>query len=411
MTTRPVVSAGQYGYNLDQLLFTVDPDTDKVVGLQQSTLPLVKTPAYPTDAPTKAIVDQAVADAAVLGAQPLGQITGPFNRAKTSAGAENRGGESTLGNLVAEVQQSATESATAGSAQIAFMNPGGLRADMIGSSSTYPTTLTYKQAANVQPFANTLVNLKLTGAQVKTALEQQWQPAGASRPFLRLGISEGFTYTYDPRAAAGSRITAMWLNGSPIDPAAVYSVTVNSFLAAGGDNFGVFAQGTNKKDTGQTDLQAMVDYMNAHTPVSPDYTQRSVGVLFPAGAPATYYPGDQVNFDLSSLAFSTAADLKDSSVTVSLGGTELGSFAVNNTLGTVITDEYGTASVSFALPSGLPAGPQNLTVTGAQTHTSDQGADHHRSAGDHHDGAQRFGAVPDLRHCQPGHAHRDRRPE
>ncbi|HEX8093201.1 ExeM/NucH family extracellular endonuclease, partial [Jatrophihabitans sp.] len=370
VTTRPVVSAGQYGYNLDQLLFTVDSDTDKVVGVQQSTLPLVKTPAYPTDAPTQAIVDKAVADAAVLGAQPLGQITGPFNRAKTSSGSENRGGESTLGNLVAEVQQTATEGATTGSAQIAFMNPGGLRADMVGSSSTYPTTLTYKQAANVQPFANTLVNMKLTGAQIKTALEQQWQPAGSSRPFLRLGISEGFTYTYDARAAAGSRITAMWLNGTAIDPAASYSVTVNSFLASGGDNFFVLAQGTNKKDTGQTDLQAMVDYMDKHTPVSPNYTQRSVGVMFPAGAPASYLPGDTVSFDLSSLAFSTAADLKDTSVTVKLGSTELGTFAVNNALGTAITDEYGTASVAFTLPTGVPAGLQNLTVTGAQTGTT-----------------------------------------
>jgi 5'-nucleotidase len=370
VTTRPVVSAGQYGYNLDQLLFTVDPDTDKVVGLQQNILPLVKTPAYPTDAPTQAIVDKAVADAAVLGAQPLGQITAPFNRAKTSAGAENRGGESTLGNLVAEVQKTATASATTGSAQIAFMNPGGLRADMLGSSSTYPTTLTYKQAANVQPFANTLVNEKLTGAQIKAALEQQWQPAGSARPFLRLGISKGFTYTYDPRAAAGNRITAMWLNGTPIDPAASYSVTVNSFLAAGGDNFGALGQGTNKKDTGQTDLQAMVDYMNSHTPVSPDYTQRSVGVMFPAGAPASYYPGEQVSFNLSSLAFSTAADLKDSSVKVSLGSTPLGTFGVDNALDTVITDEHGTASVSFILPNGLPTGLQNLTVTGDLTGTT-----------------------------------------
>ncbi|HEY0167975.1 MAG TPA: ExeM/NucH family extracellular endonuclease [Jatrophihabitans sp.] len=370
VTTRPVVSAGQYGYNLNQLLFTVDSGTGEVTGLQQNILPLVKSPAYPTDAPTKAIVDKAVADAAVLGAQPLGEITGPFNRAKLSSGAENRGGESTLGNLVAEVQQTATEGATTGSAQIAFMNPGGLRADMVGSSSTYPNTLTYRQAANVQPFANTLVNLKLTGAQLKTALEQQWQPAGAARPFLRLGISEGFTYTYDPRAAAGSRITGMWLGGSAIDPTASYSVTVNSFLAAGGDNFGVFAQGVNKKDTGQTDLQAMVEYMDDHTPVAPDYTQRSVGVMFPAGAPASYLPGEQVSFNLSSLAFSTAADRKDTAVNVSLGGTALGSFAVDNTIGTAITDEYGAATVSFTLPAGVPAGQQNLTVTGAQTGTT-----------------------------------------
>jgi 5'-nucleotidase len=162
----------------------------------------------------------------------------------------------------------------------------------------------------------------------------------------------------------------MWLNGKAIDPAASYSVTVNSFLASGGDNFGVFAQGTNKKDTGQTDLQAMVDYMDSHTPVAPDYTQRSVGVMFPAGARPSYLPGDTVSFDLSSLAFSTAADVKDTSVTVSLGNTDLGTFAVDNTLGTAITDEYGTATVAFTLPAGVPAGQQTLKVTGAQTGTT-----------------------------------------
>ena len=130
---------------------------------------------------------------------------------------------------------------------------------------------------------------------------------GAARPFLRLGISEGFTYTYDPTAggrAPDHRDVAQRRRRSTRRRR--YSVTVNSFLAAGGDNFGTFAQGTNKQDTGKTDLQAMVDYMDNHTPVSPDYTQRSVGVTFPAGAPASYLPGDQVTFDLSSLAFSTA---------------------------------------------------------------------------------------------------------
>ena len=104
---------------------------------------------------------------------------GPFNRGKLADGTtENRGAESTLGNLVAEVQRWATGDPESGSAQIAFMNPGGLRADMTGTGTgAYPRTLTYQQAADVQPFANTLVNMDLTGAQIKAALEQQWQPA------------------------------------------------------------------------------------------------------------------------------------------------------------------------------------------------------------------------------------------
>ncbi len=86
------------------------------------------------------------------------------------------------------------------------MNPGGLRTDILGArDADAGLKVTYKQAANVQPFANTLVNMNLTGAQIKAALEQQWQPTGASRPFLKLGISKGFTYTYDPACRCTAR--------------------------------------------------------------------------------------------------------------------------------------------------------------------------------------------------------------
>ena len=171
----------------------------------------------PVDAPTAEIVDAAVANADVLGAQPLGQIAGAFRRAKFADGtSENRGGESTLGNLVAEVQRWATR------------RPGvGLGADRVheprwsacrtwsgtGATATRET-LTYRQAANVQPFANTLVNMDLTGAQIKATLEQQWQPAGARRVrscgSVRPRASR--TPTTRPRPP-GSRITGMWLDG------------------------------------------------------------------------------------------------------------------------------------------------------------------------------------------------------
>ena len=378
VTTRPVVSAGQYGTNLNQLKFTVDTATGEVMAKSQAILPLVKTPAYPVDAPTKAIVDEAVAEAEELGAVELGQIGGPFNRAKLADGTtENRGGESTLGNLVAEVQRWATETPEAGAAQIAFMNPGGLRQDMTGSGTgAYPRTLTYKQAAVVQPFANTLVNMQMTGAQIKTALEQQWQRDNAgnipTRPFLRLGTSKGFRFTYDPSLPEGSRVVGMWLNGTRIDPSQSYSVTVNSFLASGGDNFRVFGQVAGKRDTGKSDLTAMVDYMAEFAdgaPLPVDYKQHAVGVDFPASAPPSYIAGGQVRFDLSSLAFSNAADLKDSQVRVSLGDTELGAFPVDNTIGTAVFDEYGKASVNVTLPGSTPQGPVLLTVTGLSTGT------------------------------------------
>ncbi|WP_372729875.1 ExeM/NucH family extracellular endonuclease, partial [Nocardioides sp.] len=382
VTTRPVVSAGQYGTFLNQLKYDVNADTGEVVGLSQAVLNLKsgQTPNYPVDANTKTIVDAAVAKANELGARKLGELSGGFKRAKLANGTtENRGGESTLGNLVAEVQRWATQGSTSGSAQIAFMNPGGLRADMVGNNAGgYPADLTYKQAAEVQPFANTLVNMQMTGADIKTVLEQQWQRDASgnvpSRPFLRLGASRGFTHTYDVLKPEGARVTGMWLNGVAIDPATTYSVTVNSFLASGGDNFRAFNNGANKRDTGKIDLQAMVDYMAAFAATSPlpiSFEQQAVGVSFPADAPASYRPNrDDVVFNLSSLAFSNASDVKDEQVRVTLDGVELGTFAVNNTIGTDIRDEYGTAAVSVRIPSGTPSGDTALTVTGLTTGTS-----------------------------------------
>lgn len=376
---RPVVSAGQYGTRLNQLLFDVDPATGEVQAKAQNVLDLENSAGaalYPVDGPTKAIVDAAVAEANTLGAVELGKISGPFYRAKLANGTtENRGNESTLGNLVAEVQRWATPE-TVGGAQIAFMNPGGMRDDMVGIAGDFPRTLTYRQAANVQSFANTLVNMDMTGAQIKTVLEQQWQPAGASRPFLRLGVSKGFTYTYDASKPVGSRITGMRLNGVPLDATASYSVTANSFLAGGGDNFGAFNQASGKQDTGKVDLAAMVDYMDefANTaegdaPLQVDYSQRAVGVTFPAGAPASYAPGDQVSFDLSSLSMTGPGDRTDTEVEVSLGDTVLGTAPVT----TVVTpalpgfDEAGTASVSVEVPDC--ASGEVLTVTGNNTGT------------------------------------------
>ena len=374
VTARPVVSAGQYGAALNRLRFTVDEAGD-VVGVTQRILNLKsgQTPQFDADAEVAQIVADAVAEAEVLGAVKIGELGGGFYRAKLANGTtENRGGESTLGNLVAEVQRWATPE-TVGGAEIAFMNPGGLREDLLGSGTgAYPRDLTYKQAATVQPFANTLVNMDLTGAQIKAALEQQWQP-GASRPFLKLGASEGFTYTYDPDAAQGSRIQRIMLDGSSVSMTESYSVTVNSFLASGGDGFTALAGGTNKQDAGITDLQAMVDYLEntSAAPLPVDFSQRAVGVNFPAGAPTTYPAGDQVAFGLSSLSMTGPGDLTDSSVVVSLDGQELGTAPVTTTKQAALPgfDEVGTASVDVTVPADLATGDYELLVTGPTTGT------------------------------------------
>lgn len=370
---RPVVSAGQYGAYLNQLEFDFEPGTANLLGIRQHVLAMKD---YDEDADTKAIVTDAVAVAEIEGAVELGEVAGAFKRARrTDAGVvvENRGGESTLGNLVAEIQRHQT------GADIGVMNPGGLRDDLLGTGDG-AGPITYREAANVQPFANTLVTVDLTGAQLKLLLEQQWQrdPDNnvPSRPFLRLGTSKGFTWTEDSSRAEGDRITGMWLHGVAIDPAGTYTVSANSFLAAGGDNFRALTLGTDKQDTGKTDLQATVDYLAefaSDAPLPVDHRQHGVGVRVPAGP---YAAGDTVTFPVDSLSMTgggTSADITDvtdTSVVVSYGGTDLGTFPVTTALPTTPFDVPGASTVAFALPSGLSSGTTWFTLTGAATGTT-----------------------------------------
>ncbi len=379
----PVVSAGQYGLALNQLQFTVEDTTGAVTSvtsdikyLKAQTTPFA--PNYPADPAVTTIVNDAKAKADVLGAVELGKLAGPFSRARLADGTtENRGGESTLGNLVAEVQRWATQTPEAGGAQIAFMNPGGLRADMVGNPGGFPATLTYKQAAVVQPFANTLVNMKMTGAQIKEVLEQQWQRDGTgsvpTRPFLRLGTSKGFFATYDPTRPEGNRVTGMSLNGKAIETTTAYSVTVNSFLASGGDNFRAFTNGTGKRDTGKVDLQAMVDYMAAQartTPLALDLKQHFVGVTFPASKPRFYRIGQKFETNLSSLAMTGPNDPKDGKLNIKVGDETLDPAPVVNTVDATPFDESGRSAVSVKLKGKTRTGEQLITFTGPTTGTT-----------------------------------------
>ena len=370
-TPRHVIQTGSYGGALSHLSFTFDSDAVAVKSVaSQGTIDLFRTafdPGSPEEAAVTATVAAAVAYAQVEGAQPLGQVTAPFLRAVQPAAdgttTENRGGESTLGNLVADVQLAATQE---NGAQMAFMNPGGLRADLTGGADG---VVTYQQAAAVQPFANTLVVVDMTGAEVEAALEQQWQPEAASRPFLKLGASQGVQYTYDPEAPRGSHVTSVTLDGEPLDPDASYKVTVNSFLASGGDNFGAFDTGS-QADSGQVDLQAQVDYFDENPVVSPDYAQRAVGVQVSETPEGGFAEGDQVTLELSSLLFSQGAT-EPGPVSVSLDGVELASSAIDPAL-VATNDEQGQATLTFAVPVGAAAaeaGERALVVTVGGTGT------------------------------------------
>lgn len=279
---RPVVQGNDYGSTLSKLDVQVDAATNELVSIAASLVPLTAdegAPLYPIAEDIQAIVDEAVAVAEEEGNVPVGKISDDILRGGEVPG-DDRGVESTMGNTVADIYLWATtQYGNYGGepADIAVMNPGGLRDDLIYASSEIGEgdgVVTYAEAAAVQPFANTLTTSEMTGADIKQMLEEQWQPGG-ERAKLHLGISEGFTYEYVDDAAAGEHVQSITLNDQPVVMDETYTVTTNSFIAAGGDGFTAFTQ-MPFRDTGLIDLEATVDFFAEHDVVDPSPLGRAV---------------------------------------------------------------------------------------------------------------------------------------
>ncbi len=357
--TRPVISAGQYGAMYGHSRVVFDPETGEVE-IETTINNLVG--AFEPDPEVAQIVADAVEVAKELGNVSLGSIAQDIPRGATAAGAENRGSESPLSNLIADAQLASTADLDT---QIAIMNPGGVRGSLIYASSgdhDPDGNVTYAEAAAIQPFANTLVTVNLTGAQLKQVLEQQWQPEGEPRPFLKLGLSAGFEYVADPDRPQGERILAMSLDGEPIQADQSYKVVANSFLAAGGDAFSAFAEGTGKVDSGRIDLDAFVAYIGANSPVVPDLAQRAVSAtLTPPANGTAYQPGEQVTAQLRSLAFSAGGPTTGDAAILH-GDEVLGSAPMTFEI-TDVFDNQGAATIVFTIPSGV-SGTVPLTITG-----------------------------------------------
>jgi 5'-nucleotidase len=182
---------------------------------------------------------------------------------------ESDAGESALGDVIADAQLASTESAGTGNAVVAFMNPGGIRADILfaPSGAEAPGEVTYAEAFTTQPFGNSLVTMTLTGTQIDTLLEQQW--VGQSSPRI-LQVSDGFTYTWDAAMPDGTKVDigTIMIDGAPVVADTGYRITVNSFLASGGDNFEVLPDGTDRLG-GEIDLDALITYFGDNSPVPP----------------------------------------------------------------------------------------------------------------------------------------------
>ncbi|WP_344306869.1 bifunctional UDP-sugar hydrolase/5'-nucleotidase [Brevibacterium samyangense] len=272
---RPIVQAGNYGEYLSAVRMTSLGNGDWTVADQELIAPEDVAPLENNAVVDEAtrIVDDAIATSEEVGSEVIGTITEDITRA--GGDADDRGAESTLGNLVADALQYGT-SLSQFESDFAITNPGGLRDDLLVDDtfgSEAPGEVTAAELNAVLPFANDHVVVELSGADVITLFEQQWQPADSSRPFLHLGISEQLDVVYDSTAEEGARVLSVKVNGEEIDPEATYTVATLSFLASGGDNFSAFANGTTHL-TGLTDFEVWQSYFENHSPVSPDHAER-----------------------------------------------------------------------------------------------------------------------------------------
>ncbi|MBB5633325.1 5'-nucleotidase [Cryobacterium mesophilum] len=365
--TRPVLQTGSYGANIGQVVLTFDTATDAVTGYTMRNVPrttvddatLVAT--YPRAATVKGIVDAAIAQAAVIGNVPVGSVTADITRA-FAAGVEDRGAESTIGNLVANSLVASLGSADRGGAEIGIVNPGGLRADLLYGDDG---VITYAEANAVLPFLNNLWTTTLTGAQFKQVLEEQWQrtadgvPLTSGRTFLNLGLSDNVTYTYDPNRAMDDRVTAIYIDGQPIDMTKDYRIGSFNFLLEGGDNFWEFKNGTDTKDSGLVDRDAWIDYITANSPLSPNFARHAVQVTDVTPGPVA--PGDTVTLNVSKLDLTSLGSPANTELTL----TWEGSSAV---LGTVPVSG-GAAAVSFTVPADA-SGSGTLVMTAAPSGTT-----------------------------------------
>jgi len=274
--TRLITSAASFGRILSDVTLTVDHRTGKLVAASAANVVVgnalntpgpgvVRQPDTSKEDPqVQAVVNQYVTASAPLSNRVIGRIQGDLTRAGSPQG------ESALGDVIADAQLAATQPADLGGAQVAFQNPGGIRQDLrttdISSGGEAIGEVTYGEAFLVQPFGNSMVTKTMTGDMLRRLLEQQFVGCGSQTTQRILQVSATFRYEQNAAGATcADKIGRMWVSGVEVTPTATFRVTMNNFLATGGDGFRVFNEGTDPLG-GAQDIDALVAAFAAAEP-------------------------------------------------------------------------------------------------------------------------------------------------
>ncbi|RLZ11290.1 bifunctional metallophosphatase/5'-nucleotidase [Acinetobacter sp. 2JN-4] len=273
-----LTSAGQYGTAITNIQLELDEKTGDVIKKDATQVP-VQSESYTSGTTTVSLTDlyqkfsktpsiEAILDkyrpaVATISGRVVGSASTVIDRNRTESG------ETALGNLIADAQQAAALATSNQGSDFTLMNAGGVRADLLINSSNQ---ITFGDVFSVQPFGNSLVTLSLTGKQIRELLEQQWSGANAATTRI-LQPSKEFSYSYKQDATVSPRASNIMIGGQALVDTQVYRVTVNSFIADGGDNFTVLKQGKNPIGGGQ-DIDVLEKYVTQNSPLSAPATNR-----------------------------------------------------------------------------------------------------------------------------------------
>lgn len=251
---RLVTSGDKYGTIVTEIDLVLDHKTGDVRSAVADNV-IVRTTSFAKDPVQTALIAAYEKLAVPLAKRVVGRIGAALPR------ESNPAGENPIGQVIADAQLAASSDA---GAQVAFMNPGGIRAALAMPADGL---VRYEDLFSVQPFYNNLVTMTLSGAQVVQLLEQQWAGQTSARI---MQVSRGFTYSWDASRPVGQRVVpgSLRLNGQPVAPDAILRVTVNAFMASGGDNFSVLKEGRDRR-TGVMDIDALEQFVKRNPTIAP----------------------------------------------------------------------------------------------------------------------------------------------
>jgi len=271
---RPLLQALSYGRGVSVADLVLDPatgDVDRARSLTRN-LPVLDERTAPALRDALAAAEPPAFGAALRAARPdaaVARTVAAYAAAaapqaqravgRIAAGFYRQGRtDHAAGRLVADAQWAATCAPEHGGAELALTNPGGVRADLPCRAG--PCTVSYGEAFTMQPFGNSLVVMTLSGAELKTLLERQ-QPPGRDAPAF-LQPSAGLRYDWVASAPFGQRVRALRLHGQPVRPGQPVRLTVNSYMAEGGDGLQLLKTGRERLG-GPQDLDALVAHLRS----------------------------------------------------------------------------------------------------------------------------------------------------